>query len=235
MQCVWKFILAAGATLVLFCCEKVETIYGGLFKKTWKEADYTRTTCSQTQAAHRLLPDAVQCFNAKSIFLDKVPDHEKWYSITSQSTNDNLIPGIHGNPRVGLTSVAAGISGRGRVVFMSDVNAEKDFCSILVSLAQAIFPDEHLSGSDSDNSVSEHDLARAQQHRAKGNASFEIGNMQAAINSYTYAIAADHRNHVVFSNRAQAHLNVSHIHCVTFTSAAYLIFYSLLNTTHCCP
>lgn len=149
---------AAGAYLVLVCCEKVQEIYSGLFKKTWKEADYTRTTYYQTQAARKLLPDSVDWFNAKSILLDSVPPHEKWYTITEKSTNDNLIPQIHGNPRQGLTSVAKGICGKGRVVFLSDVNAEADTCSILVSLAQAIFPDEHLSGSDSDDSISSRDV-----------------------------------------------------------------------------
>lgn len=152
------FSCAAGANLVLFCCEKVQEIYSGLFNRTWKEADYIRTTYYQTQAARRLLPDSVDWFNAKSTLLDIVPPHEKWYSITDQSTNDNLIPQIHGDPRQGLTLVAAGISGKGRVVFLSDVNAEPETCSVLVSLAQAIFPDDHLSGSDSDNSISDNDV-----------------------------------------------------------------------------
>lgn len=96
-------------------------------------------------------------------------------------------------------------------MFLSDVNAEADTCSILVSLAQAIFPDEHLSGSDSDCSISSRDVGRAQEHRCKGNAAFEIGDMQAAVASYTYAVAADFRGHIVYSNRALAYLKVGHV------------------------
>lgn len=33
--------------------------------------------------------------------------------------------------------------------------------------------------------------------------------MQAAIDSYTHSIAADHKGHIVFSNRALAYLRVS--------------------------
>lgn len=94
------FMLAcpAGATLVLFCCEKVQEIYTGLFKQSWKEADYTRTTYYQTKVARRFLPDAVDWFNAKSILLKDVPANERWFTITKESTNDNLIPQIHGDP-----------------------------------------------------------------------------------------------------------------------------------------
>ena len=105
--------------------------------------------------------------------------------------------------------MASGIAGQGRIVWLSDVNAEEDTCTVLVSLAQAIFPDEHLSGSDSDNSLSYRDVAQAEQHRAKGNAAFELGNMPAAVDSYSHAIAADERNYVYRSNRALAYLKVS--------------------------
>lgn len=187
----------------------MQEIYTGIFNKSWKEADYTRTTYYQTKVARRFLPDAVGWFNAESILLDNVPPHEKWFTITNESTNGNLIPQIHNDPRQGLTVGAAGISGKGRIVFLSDVNAEPDTCSILVSLAQAVFPDENLSGSDSDCSISSGDVGRAQEHRCKGNAAFEIGDMQAAIASYTFAIAADFRGHIVFSNRSLAYLKVS--------------------------
>ena len=208
---LFRLFPTAGATLVLFCCEKVQEIYVGLFKKTWKEADYTRTTYYQTKAARRMLPDSIDWSNSKSILLDNVPISEKWYAITDESKNHNLIPQIHNDPREGLASMAAGVSGRGRIIFLSDVNAEPNTCSILVSLAQAIFPDEDFSDTDSNCSVTVNNVGRAQEHRCKGNAAFERGDMQAAIDSYTYSIAADHKGHVVFSNRAVAYLKVRHL------------------------
>lgn len=145
--------------MVLFCCELVADIYTGLFQKAWNEANYTRTTSFKTKAAGKFLPQSIDDFNAKCIFLDNVPSHERWYAAGKDSTNGNLCPFNHNVPKKGLTSVAAGMAGQGRIVWLSDVNAEEDTCTILVSLAQAIFPDEHLSGSDSDNSVSYRDVA----------------------------------------------------------------------------
>ena len=203
--------MGVGATLVLFCCESVDAIHGDLFNRTRREAQYTRTTTTQTATAMRMLPDAEESVNAKALFLRDVPPNEQWHVMTDQSNNDKLIPSIHSAPTCGYASVAAGFSGRGRIVYISDLNAEPETCSILVSLAQSIFPDSHISGSDSDNSgVPYRDKARAEQHKTKGNAAYEAGSMQDAIASYTSAIAADHTNHVYFSNRALAYLKASH-------------------------
>ncbi len=204
-----QLLANTGAMLVLFCCESVDDIHGGLFNRTWKQVQYTRTTTSQTTIAARMLPDAVEAVNAKAVFLSNVPPKEQWYIMTDESTNDNLIPPIHAAPTTGYASVAAGISGKGCIVYISDVNAEPETCSILVSLAQSVFPDTHISGSDSDDSgVPYRHKARAEQHKAKGNAAFEGGDLQAAIACYSHAIEADHTNHVYFSNRALAHLKV---------------------------
>lgn len=185
--------MCPGTTLVLFCCEKVEAIHNGLFGKAWKQAA-------------RVLPEAESRVNAKAIFLSNVPVNEQWYVMTDRSRNDNLCPWIHAPPAQGLASVAAGLAGKGRIVYMSDVNAEEETCSILISLAQAIFPDMTCSGSASEPSSA--DRSRAEQHKSKGNTAFGAGNLQGGIDSYSHAIAADPDNHVVFSNRALAYLKV---------------------------
>ena len=157
-----------GTTLVLFCCEKIEAIHNGLFGKALKQAD-----CTRTAAAARVLPEAETSVNAKANFLSNVPINGQWYVVTDRSTNDNVCPFIHAPPAPGLASVAAGQAGIGRIVYMSDVNAEAETCSILISLAQSIFPDMNCSGSVSEPSSA--DRSRAEQHKAQGNAIYGAG------------------------------------------------------------
>merc|ERR1719424_2741432 len=49
--------------------------------------------------------------------------------------------------------------------------------------------------------------AAAEGHKQLGNDAFKAGDFMSAIASYTAAIEADGRNHVLFSNRSAAHFS----------------------------
>ena len=69
----------AGATLVPFCSENSDSIYRGLFGRSWQQSTYVRTSCFRTPAAAAALPTAApRMVNAKSIHLSGVTEGEAW-------------------------------------------------------------------------------------------------------------------------------------------------------------
>ncbi|KAK9829995.1 hypothetical protein WJX72_009109 [[Myrmecia] bisecta] len=146
-QALKAAVTEKGATLVLFCCEKVDSIYKGMFGKSWQENQYVRTSCFQTAQAKANLPGAPPSINAKAIHLVNVPEEEQVYvTIPGRSTNNSLIPSIYEPLQMGMVSVAAGPAGTGRIVYLGDVNSEVESCKVVQSIAKNIFGGQSRRG-----------------------------------------------------------------------------------------
>ena len=63
---------------MLFCSERVDWVYKGLFGKAWKQDHYIRTSCYRTAAARAVVPESPEYINAKAILLGSVPSSEQW-------------------------------------------------------------------------------------------------------------------------------------------------------------
>lgn len=107
------------------------------FDKKWTVSSYYRTTCSPTDAGRTCFPDGPASYSAKCVFLSNVPQNESMYGVTDESTHESLSMQMlapHERPSPGLTSVAMGKYGAGRVAYFSDVNGEKETLDLILSM-----------------------------------------------------------------------------------------------------
>ena len=69
-----------------------------------------------------------------------MPSHERWWASTDASTNENDLKWVHNDPEEDMTSVAAGVSGRGCIVSIGDQEGKEGALKVAHILAATLAP-----------------------------------------------------------------------------------------------
>ena len=78
--------------------------------------------------------------SSRAVHLANVPPQERWWVSTEASKNENDLKWVHNDPEQEMTSIAAGLSGRGCIVSIGDQEGKEGPLKVAHTLAATLAP-----------------------------------------------------------------------------------------------
>ena len=78
--------------------------------------------------------------SSRAVHLANVAPQERWWVSTEASKNENDLKWVHNDPEKDMTSIAAGLSGRGCIVSIGDQEGKEGPLKVAHTLAATLAP-----------------------------------------------------------------------------------------------